>query len=140
MCDKSPSYVTVPPRSDTAPVGLAAAAGLSVIGAHGNGLRLTFTWLAWFVLVLRLTWKVLEWRAGYFLVASDRVVLVSGGLLLGYGELVFHAPCPDAALVALDYAPYPFELFREVCELAFPGASRLWQIPRPVECHRQVSG
>jgi hypothetical protein len=41
-------------------------------------------------------------------------------IAFGYGELVFHSQCPDTAMVAFDYMPYPFELFLELCELAFP--------------------
>jgi len=124
--------------------GLAAAVGLSTINAHGDGLRMGFIWLAWFVLFLRLIWKVSDWSLGYFFVASDRIILVSGilrrrtnaiwlaqvtaidlkrsvaGVVFGYGELVFHSPCPDAAMVTFDYAPYPDQFFLELCELAFP--------------------
>lgn len=128
-------------------LGLAAAVGLSVISVRGNGLLMDFIWLAWFVLFLRLIWKVLSWSVGYFFVASDRIILVSGilrrrinaiwlaqvtaielrrsaqGVIFGYGELVFHSQCSDAAMAAFDYMPYPYELFLELCELAFPKPS-----------------
>jgi hypothetical protein len=124
--------------------GSVAAGYLSQTSVRSNGLREAFIWLAWLVLAMWPIWKILDWWAGYFFVADDRIVLVSGirgrkitaiwlaqvtaierrrtigGLLLGYGELFFHSPCPDAALVAFDYAPYPSELFGELCELAFP--------------------
>jgi energy-coupling factor transporter ATP-binding protein EcfA2 len=124
--------------------GLAAAAALSIIDVRGNGLLMDLIWLASFVLFVRLIWKILGWSAGHFFVASDRVVVVSGilrrrinaiwlaqitaielrrsvlGLIFGYGELVFHSQSPDAVMVAFDYMPYPYELFLELCELAFP--------------------
>ncbi len=124
--------------------GLTAAAAISMISVRGNGLLMGFIWLAWFALFLRLIWKILGWWVGYFFVASDRIILVSGilrrrinaiwlaqvtaielrrsamAVIFGYGELVFHSQCPDAAMVAFDYVPYSYELFLEVCELAFP--------------------
>jgi len=124
--------------------GLLAAAVLSMISVRGNGLLMGFIWLASFMLFVRLIWKILGRLVGYFFVASDRIILVSGilrrrinaiwlaqvtaielrrsavGLIFGYGELVFHSQCPDAVMVAFDYMPYPYELFQELCELAFP--------------------
>jgi len=124
--------------------GLAAAGALSIISLRGNGLLMGFIWLAWFVLFLRLIWKILGWSVEYVFVASDRIILVSGilrrrinaiwlaqvtavelrrsavSIVFGYGELVFHSQCPDAAMITFDYMPYPYELFLELCELAFP--------------------
>ena len=124
--------------------GLAAAAALSIISVRGNGLLMGVIWLAWLVLFLRLIWKILGWSVEYVFVASDRIILVSGilrrrinaiwlaqvtaielrrsavSIAFGYGELVFHSQCPDAAMIAFDYMPYPYELFLELCELAFP--------------------
>ena len=129
---------------------LTAAAVLSIISVGGNGWLIACIWLASFVLLLWLTWKILDWSVGYFFVASDRIILVSGilrrrinaiwlaqvtaielrrslaGHIFGYGELVFHSQCPDAAMVAFDYMPYPYELFVELCELAFPKTGMSW--------------
>jgi len=132
-------------------VGLSAAGYLSqVASAHRNGQWVLFIWLAWFVLLLRLVWKLFDWSVEYLFVTSDRIILISGilrrkiatiwlaqvtaieirhtvrGRRLGYAELVFHSPCPDAALLAFDYAPYPDVLAEELREVVFPG----W-IPRP---------
>ena len=103
-----------------------------------------FIWLASLVLFARLIWKILGRLVGYFFVASDQIIVVSGilrrrvnaiwlaqvtaielrrsvgGFIFGYGELVFHSQCPNAVMVAFDYMPYPYELFQELCELAFP--------------------
>jgi uncharacterized membrane protein YdbT with pleckstrin-like domain len=103
-----------------------------------------FIWLAWFVLFLRLIWKILGWSVERVFVASDRIILVSGilrrrinaiwlaqvaaielrrsvvSIAFGYGDLVFQSQCPDATMVAFDYMPYPYELFLELCELVFP--------------------
>ena len=118
-------------------LGLLAAAVLSMISVRGNGLLMAFIWLASFVLFVRLVWKILGWSVGYFFVANDRIILVSGilhrrinaiwlaqvtaielrrsgvGFIFGYGELVFHSQNPDAAVVAFDYMPYPYKLFLE---------------------------
>ena len=124
--------------------GLLAAFVLSMISVRGNGLLMGFIWLASLVLFARLIWKILGRLVGYFFVASDQIIVVSGilrrrvnaiwlaqvtaielrrsvgGFIFGYGELVFHSQCPDAVMVAFDYMPYPYELFQELCELAFP--------------------
>jgi PH (Pleckstrin Homology) domain-containing protein len=128
-------------------VGLSVAGSLSQNVVRGNGMHLLFIWLAWFVLVLRVIWKISQWSTEYFLVTNERIILVSGivrrrftaiwlaqvtavrvrrtigGRFLGYGELVFHSQCPDAALIAFDYAPYPQLLTQEIERLVFRG---LW--------------
>jgi hypothetical protein len=120
------------------------AAGLLLTSiARDNGLGDLLILLAWFALILRLAWKFLDWRIGYFFATGDRIIVVSGvfrqkvtaiwlaqvtaievkrgfgGRILGYGELVFHSQCP--ALLALDYVPYPEQLKMELNDLTFPG-------------------
>jgi Bacterial PH domain len=109
-----------------------------------HGLDLGFIWLAWMVIFLRLIWKCFDWTLGYFVVTNERIMQVSGvlrrrikaiwlaqvtgitlkrsvlGEICGYAELVLHSPCPDAALLSLDYAPYPTQLESDLRELAFP--------------------
>jgi len=131
------------------PIGLVLA-GLVVAGllsssvAHGNGGALDIIWLAWSLLLLRLIWKVANWSVDYFVVTSQRMLLVTGlvlrrvammpltkvtdmtfkrsatGRLLGYGEFVVESAGQDQALSNVPFVPYPEQLYLEVCGLIFP--------------------
>ena len=134
-------------------LGLAGVGYLTTYTARGNGLHQLFIWLAWSVLALRLIYKVFDWLTGYFFVTSKRIILVSGirrqkikaiwlaqvtavevkrtvgAKILGYGELIFHSQCPDAALVSFDYSPYPEQIGLELDGLLDPILNdfpRLW--------------
>lgn len=127
-------------------LGLLAALLFSTGSIRVHGLGLGLIWLAWIVIFLRLIWKCFDWTVGYFVVTNERIMQVSGvlrrrikaiwlaqvtgitlkrsvlGEICGYAELIFHSPCPDAALLSLDYAPYPTQLESDLRELVFPHA------------------
>jgi membrane protein YdbS with pleckstrin-like domain len=134
-------------------VGLVAAAILGVVW-HGNpGLEVA-VWAAWALLAGRLIFKALGWATSYFMVTSQRVMMVTGlvtrfvqmiplsrlndisvrrspgGLRLGYGELFVRQGGPKAVLQKFQYMPYPEQLCLEIRGLI--GSSE--QIPCPV-CH-----
>jgi membrane protein YdbS with pleckstrin-like domain len=109
----------------------------------------------WVVLMARLTWRVLEWRADWFVVTDRRLLLRTGiitrkvammplikvtdmsyarppvGRVLGYGEIVIESAGHDQALRRIRHLPHPDALYLEICELLFgpkapvPGASHL---------------
>ena len=92
--------------------------------------------LATTVLVLRLLWKLFEYRRDWFVVTDERLLLTYGfvtrrvaimpltkvtdmsynvsllGRLLGYGEFVFESAGQDQALHTVNYLGRSHELFR----------------------------
>jgi membrane protein YdbS with pleckstrin-like domain len=125
--------------------GLLAAVVLTATAVHGNGPLVTAVWIAWLVLFARMIWKVIDWAGTFFVVTSQRMLLVSGvlarkvamlplvkvtdmsfrrsptGRLLGYGEFIIESADLDQALQTVDLIPYPEQLYLEVCGLIFPG-------------------
>jgi uncharacterized membrane protein YdbT with pleckstrin-like domain len=124
-------------------VGLAIAGWVSNAVAHGNDAVLLVIWILWAVLLLRLLWKVFDWKENYFIITSQRLVLTSGfltrkvnmmplakvtdmsfqrsamGRLLGYGEFIVESAGQDQSLRNVDHLPYPEQLYLEVCGLIF---------------------
>ncbi len=107
----------------------------------------------WVALMARLTWRVMEWRADWFVVTDRRLLLRTGivtrrvammplikvtdmsysrppvGRVLGYGEIVIESAGHDQALRRIRHLPHPDALYLEVCDLLFgpkapvPGAA-----------------
>jgi membrane protein YdbS with pleckstrin-like domain len=124
-------------------IGLAVAGWLSSSVAHGNNSALLVIWLLWGILLLWLAWKVVQWLFDYFVITSQRLLLVKGfpyrranmmplakvtdmsfnrspiGQILGYGEFVVESAGQDQALRNVNYLPYPEQLYLEVCGLIF---------------------
>lgn len=97
----------------------------------------------WVALLARLAWRVLEWRADWFVVTDRRLLLRTGiltrkvammplikvtdmsysrppaGRVLGYGEIVIESAGHDQALRRIRHLPRPDALYLEVCELLF---------------------
>src|SRR5215475_1875947 len=123
--------------------GLALAGLLSTTIARHNGVAMLVIWIAWFLLVTRLLYKIYCWLEDYFVVTSQRLLLATGiltrtvnmmplskvtdmsfkrstmGRLLGYGEFVVESAGQDQALRNVDHLPYPEQLYLEVCGLIF---------------------
>jgi membrane protein YdbS with pleckstrin-like domain len=98
---------------------------------------------AWVGLMARLTWRVMEWRADWFVVTDRRLLLRTGlitrkvammplikvtdmsysrppvGRLLGYGEIVIESAGHDQALRRIRHLPRPDGLYLEICDLLF---------------------
>ena len=125
-----------------------ALAGLAVAGLLSTITRLSGTillviWLAWLILLIRLLYSIYVWLEDYFVVTSQRLVVVSGvirksvkmmplgkvtdmsfnrspwGRLLGYGTFIVESAGQDQALRTIDHLPYPEQLYLEVCGLLF---------------------
>jgi membrane protein YdbS with pleckstrin-like domain len=97
----------------------------------------------WVFLIARLAWRVLEWRADWFVVTDRRLLLRTGiitrrvammplikvtdmsyarppaGRVFGYGEIVIESAGHDQALRRIRHLPRPDELYLEICELLF---------------------
>jgi len=124
-------------------VGLAIAGWLSNAVAHGYEAVILVIWILWALLLLRLLWKVFDWKENYFIISSERLLLTSGfftrkvnmmplakvtdmtfqrsvlGQLLGYGQFIVESAGQDQALRDIDLLPYPEQLYLEVCALIF---------------------
>jgi uncharacterized membrane protein YdbT with pleckstrin-like domain len=123
-------------------VGLAIAGWLTSSVVHNNT-AIVVIWILWGLLVLRLVWKVVQWIFDYFVITSQRLLLVKGfpyrranmmplakvtdmsfnrspmGQILGYGEFVVESAGQDQALRNVNFLPYPEQLYLEVCGLIF---------------------
>jgi membrane protein YdbS with pleckstrin-like domain len=112
-----------------------------------RGILSAIMWLAWFVLFLRLIWKVVNWSVDYFVVTSERLLLTTGfltrhvnmmpltkvtdmsfnrsfpGRLLGYGEFVVESAGQDQALRNVPFIPYPEQLYLLICGMLFPSSA-----------------
>jgi membrane protein YdbS with pleckstrin-like domain len=127
--------------------GLLAAAALSATILRGHGLLEGVVWVGWGILMLWLIWDVANWAVDYFVITSDRILLMSGlftrsvnmmplskvtemsfhrtfvGRLLGYGDFVVEAAGKDAVLRNIDHIPYPEQLYLVVCGRIFKDAA-----------------
>jgi membrane protein YdbS with pleckstrin-like domain len=123
-------------------IGLAVAGLLSTI-TRLSGAILLVIWLAWLLLVIRLLYAIYVWLEDYFVVTSQRLVVVSGvikksvkmmpltkvtdmsfnrsawGRILGYGTFIVESAGQDQALRTINNLPYPEQLYLEVCGLIF---------------------
>lgn len=124
--------------------GLALAGLLSAtVARHSGGTAMLVIWGLWFLVVLRLLYKVWEWLDDFFVVTSKRMLLATGvfsksvnmiplskvtdmrfersatGRVFGYGKFVVESAGQDQALREVDHLPYPEQLYLEVCGLIF---------------------
>ena len=99
------------------------------------------------MLLLRLIWQVMNWSVDYFVVTSERLLLMRGfltrqinmmpltkvtdmsfkrsfaGRLLGYGEFIVEWPGQDQALRNVEFIPYPEQLYLLICGMLFPSSA-----------------
>ena len=139
--------------------GLVVAGLLSTVAHSRTALGLI--WLAWGILPLRLIWKVANWSVDYFVVTSERLLLITGllsrrvalmplakvtdinlrpsasGRLFGYGAFVVEAAGEDQALAVMDFIPSPEELYLEVFAVWLRADARD-PVMRSVSCIRKV--
>jgi membrane protein YdbS with pleckstrin-like domain len=128
-----------------------ALGGLLVAGVVtatlARGLFAEIIWGVWFLLFLRLIWKVVNWSVDYFVVTSERLLLTTGfltrrvnmmpltkvtdmsfrrtfpGRLLGYGEFIVESAGQDQALRNVEFIPYPEQLYLLICGMLFPSSA-----------------
>jgi len=112
-----------------------------------RGVFAEIIWGVWFLLFLRLIWKVVNWSVDYFVVTSERLLLTTGfltrrvnmmpltkvtdmsfrrtfpGRLLGYGEFIVESAGQDQALRNVEFIPYPEQLYLLICGMLFPSSA-----------------
>jgi membrane protein YdbS with pleckstrin-like domain len=107
------------------------------------GVVANLLWWAWFVLIGRAIWKILEWRHDWFVATDKRLILTYGlvtqkvammplvkvtdmsynrsplGRLLGYGTFVMESAGQDQALRRVEWVPQPDQTYRAICAEIF---------------------
>jgi uncharacterized membrane protein YdbT with pleckstrin-like domain len=123
-------------------VGLALAGYLSYAIKHNHDVIIG-VWVLVGILLLWVIAKVIEWAVVYFVITSQRLLLLQGvltkkmnmmpltkvtdmsfqrsplGQILGYGEFIVESAGQELALSHVTYLPYPEQLYLEVCGLIF---------------------
>jgi membrane protein YdbS with pleckstrin-like domain len=108
-----------------------------------SGYVLLIIWLAWGLLLLRLIWRVANWRVDYFVVTAERMLVIRGllaqdvtmvpmarmtdmayqrptlGRILGYGTFIAELSGRDQEMRKIDFLPYPEQLYLEVAGIIF---------------------
>lgn len=96
-------------------------------------------WLGWLFLLVRMLYRIIEWRSDWFVATDKRVLLTYGvltrkvammplvkvtdmsynrsplGRILGYGEFVMESAGQEQALRQISFLPRPDELYEEIC-------------------------
>jgi Bacterial PH domain len=138
---RHPAVLIVP--SAQAIGGLLVAAVLSATVLRHQTVLIGIVWIGWAVLMVRLVWKAINWAVDYFVITSERILLLSGvltrnlammprskvtdmsfrrsfaGRMLGYGDFVVESAGQDQALRTIDHVPYPEQLYLVVCGIIF---------------------
>ena len=107
------------------------------------GVVANLLWWAWFVVVGRALWKILEWRHDWFVATDKRLILTYGllthkvammplakvtdmsynrspiGRMLGYGTFVMESAGQDQALHSVGRVPDPDNTYRAICAEIF---------------------
>jgi len=142
---RHPAVLIVP--SAQAVGALLVTAMLSATVLRGHTMLIDILWVLWGLLMVRLSWKAVNWAVDYFVITSQRILLTSGvftrsvammplakvtdmsfhrsfaGRLLGYGEFVVESAGQDQALRKIDHIPYPEQLYLVVCGRIFKEAA-----------------
>ena len=103
----------------------------------------TIVWWAWFALVARAAWKVVNWRHDWFIATDKRLLLFHGfitrrvpmmpltkvtdmayersvpGRIFGYGRFVLESAGQDQALHKVTFVPDPDHHYRVMCAEIF---------------------
>jgi hypothetical protein len=130
------------------PVATAVLAGVGALWVDSRiepSLHLlgTVTWWAWFAVLLRLLYKLAEWRHDWFVATDKRLLLFNGfitrkvsmmplmkvtdmsyersvpGRLLGYGRFIMESAGQDQALREVNWVPRPDAHYRAICAEIF---------------------
>ena len=122
--------------------GLIAVAVLSFLGLSAHALEIA--WSIWVIVFLYGMLRTLGWFTSYFVVTSERIILIKGffrsdvamlplpaaarlrfrrsvaGRLLGYGQFILHDAGGGRGQLRVNFLPYPEQLYIEVLGLLFP--------------------
>jgi hypothetical protein len=125
-------------------VALPTAAILAQVVWPGRQALDTAVWIAWLLLLLRVAVKVMGWSTDYFVVTSERILMITGivnrrvaiipfmlvndfsfyrspaGRLFGYGEIRVRYGTRDQVLQRIQYLPFPEQLYLEIRHVMYP--------------------
>ena len=100
-------------------------------------------WWGWLILVVRLAWKLLEWRNEWFVATDKRLLMTYGlfthrvammplrkvtdmnygrsviGRILGYGTFTLESAGQEQAMHRISWVPHPDDTYRDICEIIF---------------------
>ncbi|KQR10542.1 PH domain-containing protein [Cellulomonas sp. Leaf334] len=124
-------------------VGFVVVAWLVEVAATAVGQRSEWLWWLWVAVLVRLVWKVLDWRNEWFVATDKRMLLLYGlitkkvsmmplvkvtdmrysrsitGRVLGYGEFLMESAGQDQALSRISWVANPDSTYRELCAIIF---------------------
>ena len=124
-------------------VGFVVVAWLVEVAATAVGERSEWLWWLWVAVLVRLVWKVLDWRNEWFVATDKRMLLLYGlitkkvsmmplvkvtdmrysrsitGRVLGYGEFLMESAGQDQALSRISWVANPDSTYRELCAIIF---------------------
>jgi hypothetical protein len=117
----------------------------------------TIVWWAWFAVVARAAWKVVNWRHDWFIATDKRLLLFHGfitrrvpmmpltkvtdmayersvpGRIFGYGRFVLESAGQDQALHKVTFVPDPDHHYRVICSEIFGVSDRADLFEGPFE-------
>jgi uncharacterized membrane protein YdbT with pleckstrin-like domain len=138
-----------------ASVALLAASTLSATFAAGNGPVEVVLWVLSLIALGFFAYRYLDWRLTFFIVTSNRLILITGlldrsigmlpltkvtdmrlvrtliGRSLGYAQFVIESAGQDQALRTVDFVPYPVSLYQQILQMIFPESEQ--DNPNPAE-------
>ncbi|WP_307494721.1 PH domain-containing protein [Cellulomonas humilata] len=124
-------------------VGFVVVAWLVEVAATAVGKNSEWLWWLWVAVLVRLVWKVLDWRNEWFVATDKRMLLLYGlvtkkvsmmplvkvtdmrysrsitGRVLGYGEFLMESAGQDQALSRISWVANPDSTYRELCAIIF---------------------
>ena len=125
-------------------VALLAASTLSATVAAGRGPVEVVLWALALIALGYFAYRYLAWRLTFFIVTSNRLILITGlldrsigmlpltkvtdmrlvrtltGRSFGYAQFVIESAGQDQALRTVDFVPYPISLYQEILQMIFP--------------------
>jgi membrane protein YdbS with pleckstrin-like domain len=123
--------------------GLVVVVWLDTVLPKGAWLLTNLAWWAWFAVVGRTLWRLLQWRHDLFIATDKRLLLTYGflthkvammplhkvtdmsytrspvGRVLGYGQFLMESAGQDQALRKVSYVPHPDSTYRQICGQMF---------------------
>lgn len=127
----------------SAVLGLVLVVWISSVAPAGLSRVADVLWWAWFVLVARMIWLLLQWRYDWFVATDKRLLLTYGlitrkvammplakvtdmsysrspvGRVIGYGRFTMESAGQDQALHEINWLPDPDRTYRAICAEIF---------------------
>ena len=143
-------------------VGFVVVAWLVEVAATAVGKNSEWLWWLWVAVLVRLVWKVLDWRNEWFVATDKRMLLLYGlitkkvsmmplvkvtdmrysrsitGRVLGYGEFLMESAGQDQALSRISWVANPDSTYRELCAIIFTPTQAPAGAPEPAAVGRRA--